>query len=90
MNKADPKTDGAARDWVAIYDECAKILYEEIDYRLEAANAAEFAKNFEGIEWIKVPKVYEQYSTQEVLVMEYVPGVKVNNAAAIDQMGLDR
>lgn len=64
LNKVDPKTDGAARDWVAIYDECAKILYEEIDYTLEAANAAEFAKNFEGIEWIKVPKVYEQFSSQ--------------------------
>jgi hypothetical protein len=22
LQKVDPKTDGAARDWVAIYDEC--------------------------------------------------------------------
>jgi hypothetical protein len=28
LQKADPKTDGAARDWVAIYDECSRILYE--------------------------------------------------------------
>ena len=25
---ADPKSDGAARDWVAIYDECSRILYQ--------------------------------------------------------------
>ena len=26
----DPKSDGAARDWVAIYDECSRILYQVI------------------------------------------------------------
>lgn len=28
LQKADPKSDGAARDWVAIYDECSRILYQ--------------------------------------------------------------
>ncbi len=33
LQRLDPKTDGASRDWVAIYDECSRILYQEIDYR---------------------------------------------------------
>ena len=28
LQAVDPKSDGAARDWVAIYDECSRILYE--------------------------------------------------------------
>ena len=28
LQNLDPKSDGAARDWVAIYDECARILYQ--------------------------------------------------------------
>lgn len=28
LQKVDPKSDGAKRDWVAIYDECASVLYE--------------------------------------------------------------
>lgn len=38
----------------------------------------------------QVPKVYWQYSSPEVLVLEYCPGVKINDAKAIDAMGLDR
>ena len=42
LQKVDPQSDGAARDWVAIYDECSRILYQEIDYKLEGANADRF------------------------------------------------
>lgn len=28
LQKIDPKSDGAKRDWVAIYDECASVLYQ--------------------------------------------------------------
>ncbi|GFR47545.1 hypothetical protein Agub_g9268 [Astrephomene gubernaculifera] len=90
LQKVDPKTDGAARDWVAIYDECSRILYQEIDYRLEGRNADRFRENFAGVDWVKVPRVFWEYSSQEVLVLEYAPGTKINDGAAIDRMGLDR
>jgi predicted unusual protein kinase regulating ubiquinone biosynthesis (AarF/ABC1/UbiB family) len=90
IKKLDPKSDGAARDWVAIYDECSRILYEEINYIMEAEYARDFAANFAGVDWVKVPEVYRDYLSPEVIVMEYVPGVKINNGAAIDDMGLDR
>ncbi|KAI3757484.1 hypothetical protein L6452_05022 [Arctium lappa] len=44
LQKIDPKFDGAKRDWVAIYDECANVLYQEIDYNKEAANTELFAR----------------------------------------------
>ena len=90
LQKVDPKTDGAARDWVAIYDECSRILYEEIDYTKEGRNADRFRENFAGTPWVKVPKVFWHYSTSEVLVLEYCPGTKINDGEAIDRMGLDR
>lgn len=41
LQKVDPKTDGAARDWVAIYDECKNVLYQEASTR-----------GFEGLAWV--------------------------------------
>eukprot|EP00955_Chlamydomonas_euryale_P064349 358951-Chlamydomonas_euryale.AAC.6 len=90
LQKLDPKTDGAARDWVAIYDECSRILYQEIDYTMEGRNADLFRKNFEGVSWVRVPKVMWDYSSAEVLVLEYVPGTKINDGEALDKLGLDR
>ena len=63
---------------------------KQIDYTLEGRNADEFRNNFKDVPWVKVPKVYWQYSSSEVLVLEYCPGVKINDGAAIDAMGHDR
>ncbi|XVF61745.1 hypothetical protein PTKIN_Ptkin08bG0155100 [Pterospermum kingtungense] len=90
LQKVDPKSDGAKRDWVAIYDECASVLYEEIDYTKEAANAELFANNFKDMDYVKVPTIYWEYTTPQVLTMEYVPGIKINKIQALDQLGVDR
>jgi predicted unusual protein kinase regulating ubiquinone biosynthesis (AarF/ABC1/UbiB family) len=90
LQKVDPKSDGAARDWVAIYDECSRILYQEIDYTLEGKNADTFRTNFQNTPWIKVPKVLWEYTSPEVLTLEYVPGIKINRVEELDKMGIDR
>ncbi|KAF3630510.1 ABC2 isoform 3 [Capsicum annuum] len=90
LQKIDPKSDGAKRDWVAIYDECASVLYQEIDYTKEAANAELFASNFKNMDYVKVPSIYWEYTTPQILTMEYVPGIKINRIEALDQLGVDR
>ena len=89
LQKVDPKTDGAARDWVAIFDETARVLYDEVDYQNEASNAQEFAAQFAETEWIKVPKIYQQYTKTRTLCMEYAPATKINDVEAIRKMGIE-
>ncbi|GJP44196.1 hypothetical protein CLOM_g3584 [Closterium sp. NIES-68] len=90
LQKIDPKSDGAKRDWVAIYDECASVLYEEIDYTKEGKNADRFRENFKDMDYVKVPTVYWQYTTSQMLVMEYTPGIKINRIDALDKLQVDR
>ncbi|CAB1108578.1 unnamed protein product [Ectocarpus sp. CCAP 1310/34] len=90
LDKLDPKFDGADRDWVSIYEESAKLLYKEIDYINEAENAVRFKENFQDTPWVKVPDVYWNMTSERVVTMEFVPGVKINNLEEIDRRGIDR
>jgi predicted unusual protein kinase regulating ubiquinone biosynthesis (AarF/ABC1/UbiB family) len=90
LDAVDPKSDGTDRDWVRIYEESAKLLYEEIDYLQEAGNAQRFANNFRETDWVKVPEVYMSLTTPRVITMEYVKGIKINDIEAIEKAGIDR
>jgi predicted unusual protein kinase regulating ubiquinone biosynthesis (AarF/ABC1/UbiB family) len=81
---------GKGRDWMGIYEECCKILWQEIDYLGEGRNADTFRRNFRGYNWVKVPRVYWRYASSRVLTLEYLPGIKVTQYEALEAAGLDR
>ncbi|BAY96565.1 hypothetical protein NIES37_04990 [Tolypothrix tenuis PCC 7101] len=81
---------GRGRDWIGIYEECCRILWEEIDYLNEGRNADSFRRNFRGYEWVKVPRVHWRYTSSRVLSLEYVPGIKISQYEALEAAGLDR
>ncbi|MHC5937833.1 ABC1 kinase family protein [Nostoc sp.] len=81
---------GKGRDWLGIYDECCRILWEEIDYLNEGRNADTFRRNFRGYDWVNVPRIYWRYATSRVLTLEYLPGIKISQYEALEAAGLDR
>jgi predicted unusual protein kinase regulating ubiquinone biosynthesis (AarF/ABC1/UbiB family) len=90
LDKFDPKSDGADRDWVSIYEESERLLYLEIDYLNEAKNAERFADDFKDIDWVRVPKVYREVTTPRVLTMEFVESFKLTDTKRVEKEGLDR
>ena len=81
---------GRGRDWMGIYEECCRILWEEIDYLSEGRNADTFRRNFRAYDWVRVPRVYWRYTSPRVLTLEYVPGIKISHYEALEAAGLDR
>ena len=81
---------GRGRDWLGIYEECCRILWEEIDYLNEGRNADTFRRNFRGRDWVKVPRIYWRYTSSRVLTLEYLPGIKISQYEALEAAGLDR
>ncbi|XP_057955183.1 protein ACTIVITY OF BC1 COMPLEX KINASE 7, chloroplastic isoform X3 [Malania oleifera] len=78
---------GPTKDWVGIYEECATILYQEIDYINEGKNADRFRRDFRNVKWVRVPLVFWDYTALKVLTLEYVPGIKINQVNLINARG---
>jgi predicted unusual protein kinase regulating ubiquinone biosynthesis (AarF/ABC1/UbiB family) len=83
-------TWGKGRDWIGIYEECCRILWQEIDYLREGRNADTFRRNFRGFDWVKVPRVFWRFTSAQVLTLEYMPGIKISHYEALEAAGLDR
>jgi ubiquinone biosynthesis protein len=68
-------------------EEFASALRTEMDFRREAWNADRFRKNFEDENRLTVPKIYWDYSTKRLLVMERLKGIKIDNLEALKAAG---
>ena len=73
-----------------LMEEFSQSLYEEMDYLNEGKNAEKFAENFKDHKEVRVPQVIWSHTTQRVLTLEDVGGIKITDYAAIEAAGIDR
>jgi predicted unusual protein kinase regulating ubiquinone biosynthesis (AarF/ABC1/UbiB family) len=58
----------------ALLDEIERGILEETDYEREADNLAFFRKGLSGLDYVTIPRVRRELSTDRVLTMSYVEG----------------
>jgi predicted unusual protein kinase regulating ubiquinone biosynthesis (AarF/ABC1/UbiB family) len=76
-------------EWLKAIDEFDRVIHEEMDYRREAASSAEFRQRFRDWRDIYIPRVFEDYSSGRVLVLEFITGTKVTDLDRLRQAGHD-
>ncbi len=74
---------------VQVVTDYRHILLGELDLGQEAANAAQFRRNFEDSPLLYVPEVHWNLSTNQVMTMERVYGVPVSDTATMKAAGVD-
>ncbi|MCG6972024.1 MAG: AarF/ABC1/UbiB kinase family protein [Desulfobacterales bacterium] len=74
---------------VKIVEEFARTLEREIDYTIEAGSIERFSRHFLADPNVYIPKVYREKSTDRVLTMELVDGIKVSEIDKLETAGLD-
>lgn len=74
----------------AMLSQFIETIHEEMDYTIESKNLKKIKKDMEKNTKIIVPSVFDDFSSKNVLTMEYLPGIKVTNVQALDEKGIDR
>jgi ubiquinone biosynthesis protein len=83
-------------DWASAYslrlivEELSQAIYRELDFTQEAKNMDMFCRNFQGNSRIIIPQVIWEYSTQNILTMEYVGGTKILDYKELKRQGVDQ
>jgi predicted unusual protein kinase regulating ubiquinone biosynthesis (AarF/ABC1/UbiB family) len=86
---ADHTSVGSRIDVLGVIQQLERALTEELDYRIEARNAAAFRRSLAEFPRIIVPKVVEAYSREKVLTTERVHGLKVSDVSPITRLEHD-
>ncbi len=87
IQKNNPEME--AINILGVVKEFGKTLRFELDFRHEAANIVRFGHNFAGDPDIRVPKVYQQYTSRHILVEEFIQGIKVSDLEHLLNSGND-
>lgn len=72
---------------VGVVKEFGKTIKRELDFRHEAASVIRFGHYFRNDPDLKVPMVFSEYTTQRILVEEYINGIKVSNLEQLLESG---
>lgn len=70
-------------------DEMWQVAQQEMDFLREAENIRRLRKNIEGIKYVYCPKVFDELTTKNILVMEYIGGCELNDTEALLRDGYD-
>lgn len=91
MAKKAEKEIGKLRELKAhnMVEEFASWTRDELNLRKEAKNAQRLKRNLSDEDRVKVPEVFLEHTTEKVLTMEYVDGVKCNNKEKLQQMDIE-
>jgi len=76
-------------DLMPLLDELGEYLPRELDFVNEARNAATVSNFFVGRDEVVVPRVHDALTTRRVLVMEFMPGIKITDVEALRAAGVD-
>ncbi|TDT40470.1 ubiquinone biosynthesis protein [Maribacter spongiicola] len=74
---------------IRIIESFERSIKEELQFAREIDNTERFAKNFASNEFIHVPEVYKELSTDKIICMEFIDGIKVSNVEALIAANID-
>lgn len=73
-----------------VADLLRQVARSELDLLHEAANASRLKEDLKDVKGFYIPEIFWNFSTQKVLVMEWLDGIPFSNKAAIQNSSYDK
>jgi ubiquinone biosynthesis protein len=77
-------------DLAGLVEEISDTMSGELDYVREGHSAEHFARFFQDDPTIHIPKIFWNYTTSRVIVLERIHGVNILDLPALDNAKIDR
>jgi len=74
----------------AMLSQFIETIHEEMNYKNESLNLKQIKNDLKKNNKVIIPSVYDNFSSENILTMEYIPGIKVTNVEALEEKGIDR
>jgi ubiquinone biosynthesis protein len=74
---------------VGMVDDFAHQIVKELDFTRDARNVDRMTRNFRNVPGIRFPKIYWEYTSPQMMVMDFIEGVRIDDPEAIAAMGID-
>ncbi|MDP3698842.1 MAG: AarF/UbiB family protein [Nanoarchaeota archaeon] len=75
---------------VEVVKEFALWTRKELNFEIEAGNAAALREKLKDNKEVIIPKVYPAFSSKRVLTMDYIDGLKLSDLTALDKYKINR
>ncbi|MGG4491503.1 ABC1 kinase family protein [Metabacillus idriensis] len=77
-------------DFNLLYKEIKQVIERELDFVKEKESACFFRERFKDADKLVIPAVYDELSTSEVLVMEWVEGTRITDTEFVEANQINR
>ena len=80
---------GQVIGFVNLVKEFERSIFRELDMHIEAGNIERFSRNFKDSRELYIPKVYWDYTSKSILVMELIEGIRIDRIDEIRALDID-
>ncbi len=72
---------------ITVYEQFSSTIYEEMDLDHEARNIHDFRRRYADDTRVRIPRVIDELSSRDVLVLEWMDGIKISDVDAVKAAG---
>lgn len=76
-------------DPIALVDQLARDLLDELDFTQEGRNADLLRADFAGNDRVVIPQIHWQWCSEDILVMDYIAGIPPREPDSLRAAGID-